>query len=95
MSWLICSALGIEQRRADEPNLLGVCRDALAGHGAPAPTSDELWLLYRQNMAHAFVSGACEPIESDPTMLINNELAARSIAATDLEVLHALGLNEA
>jgi hypothetical protein len=70
-----------------------VYRDALAAHGAPAPSYDELWLLYRQNMAHAFVSGACEPIESDPTMLINNELAGRSIAAaTDLEVLQALGL---
>jgi hypothetical protein len=93
VSWVICSAFGIEQRRADERDLLKVYRDALLASGAPTPSSDELWLLYRQNMAHAFVSGACEPIESDPTELILNELARRSVAAaTDLEVLDALGL---
>jgi hypothetical protein len=90
---VIASALGIEQRRADERELLTVYREALAASGGPAPSADELWLLYRQNMAHAFVSGACEPVESDPTMLINNELAARSLAAvSDLELLDALGL---
>lgn len=93
VSWLISSALGIEQRRADERSLLDVYRQTLSASGGPAPSAEELWLRYRQSMAHAFVSGACEPIESDPTMLINNELAARSFAAaSDLDVLGSLGL---
>jgi hypothetical protein len=93
VSWVIASALGIEQRRADERDLLRVYRDALEANGGPAPSFEQLWLLYRQNMAHAFVSGACEPIESDPTEKILNELAERSVAAAaDLEVLDALGL---
>jgi hypothetical protein len=92
MSWVISSALAIEQRRADERDLVRLYGDVLRAEGIPAGVFDEIWLLYRQNMAHAFVSGACEPIESGPIAIIN-ELSVRTItAAQDLDVLDALGL---
>jgi hypothetical protein len=92
MSWVISSALGIEQRRADERGLVTLYGEVLRSHGVDAGSFDDLWLLYRQNMAHAFVSGACEPIESGPIAIIN-ELSYRSLAAAqDHDVLGALGL---
>ena len=91
-SWLIVSGLGIEDRRAEEGKLIQSYREAMIAHGVDMPDFDALWLVHRQQMAHAFVSGACEPIESGPLEMINAAAEVTIAAARDHDVLDALGL---
>lgn len=95
ISWLIVSGLSTDDRREEEGRLLAVYRDAMIAHGAGMPDFDDLWLVHRQQMAHAFVSGACEPIEAGPLEMINAAAEVTIAAARDLDVLSALGISRA
>ena len=44
-------------------------------------------------MAHAFVSGACEPILTGPIEMINAAARVMIAAAQDLDPLDALGIS--
>ncbi|MBY8824343.1 phosphotransferase [Sphingomonas colocasiae] len=92
VSWLIVSGLSTEDRRAEEGRLLKAYRQAMIANGADMPDFDALWLTHRQQMAHAFVSGACEPIESGPLEMINAAAEVTIAAARDHDVLDALGV---
>jgi hypothetical protein len=95
ISWLIVSGLGIEDRRSEEARLIRVYREAASATGIALPDFDALWLIHRQQMAHAFVSGACEPIESGPLEMINAAAEVTIAAARDHDVLGALGIARA
>lgn len=92
VSWLIVSGLGIEDRRAEEGRLIKAYAQAMTANGVDMPDFDALWLAHRQQMAHAFVSGACEPIESGPLDMINAAAEVTIAAARDHDVLDALGI---
>ena len=92
VSWLIVSGLSIEDRRAHERKLLEDYAEAARAHGVELPDADGLWLAHRQQMAHAFVSGACEPILSGPLEAINAAANVTITAAKDHDVLDALGI---
>jgi len=92
ISWLIVSGLSIEDRQRDEARLIKLYREAAQARGVQLPDFDALWLIHRQQMAHAFVSGACEPIESGPLEMINAAAEVTIAAARDHDVLGALGI---
>lgn len=92
VSWLIVSGLNIEDRPAEEARLLKTYAAAAAAHGTEMPDFDAIWLSHRQQMVHAFVSGACEPRESGPVEAINAAARVAIAAANDHDVLDALGV---
>ena len=92
VSWLIVSGLGIEDRRKDERHLLKHYLSLAKARGIELPDFEQTWLVHRQQMAHAFVSGACEPILAGPIEQINAAAKVTIAAAGDLDVLDALGI---
>lgn len=92
VSWLIVSGLGIDDRRKEERNLLKTYLAAAKAGGIELPDFDACWLVHRQQMAHAFVSGACEPILAGPIEMINAAAEVTIAAAQDHDVLEALGV---
>lgn len=92
VSWLIVSALSIEDRRREEQRLLRHYLEAARASGMEVYSFDQAWLIYRQQMAHAVPSGACNPIESGPIAMINAAGEVVTTAAEDLDVLGALGI---
>lgn len=93
VSWLIVSALSIEDRRKEEQRLLRHYLDAARAAGMDTYSFDQAWLIYRQQMAHAVPSGACNPIEAGPIDMINAAGEVVTVAAEDLDVLGALGIS--
>jgi hypothetical protein len=93
MSWLIVTALDIEQRRAHERDLVEVYRQALTAAMLGAPSFDQMWLAYRQNMVHAIASYGCVPRDSGPEDIVKGSALRAFTAAIDHDPLEALGIS--
>lgn len=92
MSWIITTALDVEQRRAHEADLIRHYLSALRAHRGEAPSFDEAWLLHRQNAVHAAVSYGAAPADADKPDIVNGAALRGFQAAVDHDVLDALGL---
>lgn len=91
-SWLIVSSLSVEDRRKEEAHLLRHYLAAARANGLELHDFDKSWLIYRQQMAHAVLGGACNPIEGGPLFMINKAGEVTTIAAQDHDILGALGI---
>ncbi len=84
--YFLVGALGIDDRRDHDQEMLRGYLDALAGCGAdPVPTWDEAWLTYRQHCVHGLLWFLC-PTQMQPVEIINASVERFAVAATDHEV---------
>lgn len=93
MSWLIMSGLSIEDRRAEERNLIKTYLKAGTAAGMELPDFDAAWLVHRQQAVRAVLDGACNPIEAGTLEMINRAGIVTCAAAIDLDPLEALGVS--
>lgn len=94
MAWIIVTAFTVDQRRAHEEEMIRHYIGALQANGGPQLGFDEVWLLYRQNMAHAIPSYGCVPRDNGPKEVLEGAAERVFNAAIDLDVLGALGLSK-
>lgn len=95
-SYALASALTIEDRRAWESGLLKLYLERLRSHGVAAPSFDQAWLAYRQQMMHPLFNwiytigaGAMQPnMQPDDISLLNIERMTQAIV--DLDTLGSL-----
>lgn len=92
MSWVIVTALDVEERRKHERELVRHYLDVLQSHRGEAMDFDDTWLSYRQNMAHAIASYGAVPRDMGPPDIVERSAERVLHAALDHEVLDALGL---
>jgi aminoglycoside/choline kinase family phosphotransferase len=88
----LVSALTIEARRAHERDLLTHYLDQLRVHGADAPSFEQAWLAYRQNVPYS-VLWAAIPEEMQPVDINTAATERASAAADDLDTLGSLGIS--
>lgn len=55
VAYALSAGLEVEDRRAWERELLALYLEELAARGAPAPSFDDAWRTYRQQMLHGFI----------------------------------------
>ncbi len=92
VSYFMTCALSIEDRRANERELLRHYLGALGTYCDQAPSFDEAWLEHRRQMMHGLAVAVPTPHEQMPeanTILYSYRF---SQAAEDLDVLDALGI---
>jgi hypothetical protein len=94
--YALMSALTIEDRRAWERDLLALYLDELARAGGVAPSFDEAWLRYRQQVFHGLVfwlytigSGRMQP-QMQRQSVAEANVARMTQATVDLESLDSL-----
>jgi aminoglycoside phosphotransferase (APT) family kinase protein len=94
VSYALCSALTVEDRRAWERDLLKCYIEQLAAAGGPTLSWDEAWRGYRQQLFHGLFfwlytlgAGALEP-DMQPRAVSLANVERMSHAAVDLEVLN-------
>ncbi|MDO8703328.1 MAG: phosphotransferase [Sulfuricaulis sp.] len=92
MAWIIVTGLDVAQRRKHEQDLVRHYLAALKAHRGEAPSFDEAWLAYRQNMAHAIASYGAAPHDADKTSVVEGSAERVLHAAVDHDVLASLGL---
>ncbi|WP_081812152.1 phosphotransferase [Hyphomonas chukchiensis] len=92
MSWIIVTALNVEQRRKHERDLIKHYLGALGAHRGDAPKFDDAWLSYRQNMAHALASYGAVPRDMGAPDIVERSAERVFHAALDHDVLDALGM---
>jgi len=95
MSWIIVTALDIEQRRANERGLIKLYLDILKVHKGDTPTFDEAWLAHRQSMAHALSSYGATPANMFSVERTDAREGRVYAACEDLDFLEALGIARA
>lgn len=84
--YFLAGALGVEDRRTHEEELLHEYLDALAGHGAePLPAWDDAWLDYRRHLVHGLLWFLC-PTQMQPVDIINANVERFAAAAVDHDV---------
>lgn len=89
VAYFLVGSLTIEDRREHEEALLRHYLEALAGHGAPAPTFDEAMAGVRRHHLHGVMWAFCPPEMQDPDGCA--EMARRHVAAAlDHDTLDAL-----
>lgn len=95
--YAVMSALTIEDRRAWERDLLGLYLKELARAGGVAPSFDEAWLRYRQQVFHGLAfwlytigSGRMQP-QMQKRSVAEANVARMTQATVDLESLDCLG----
>jgi aminoglycoside/choline kinase family phosphotransferase len=59
--YFLVGAISVEDRRAHERDLVATYIDRLAAYGAPAPSFDEAWEIYRRHLIHGFLWVLCPP----------------------------------
>ena len=89
------SSLAVEDRRAEERNLIQAYLQAGRAAGMDLPVFDGAWLAYRQFSVNAVLNGACQPIEAGPIEMVNAAGFVTCAAAIDLDPLDALGISRA
>ncbi|MBY8824316.1 aminoglycoside phosphotransferase family protein [Sphingomonas colocasiae] len=91
---MLLSSLTVEDRRANERNLIAHYREVLVANGASdAPSLDSLFLSYRQNIMHMMASSVMNPYDMQ-TQEVTDTTAKRSLqAALDLDMASALATN--
>jgi aminoglycoside phosphotransferase (APT) family kinase protein len=88
---LLLTTLDTDDRRSSERELIGLYRDALAGHGVTdAPTVDEMFLSYRRNVMHDMVSSLLNPYDMQSAEVTAITAGRTLRAAHDLDLLDAL-----
>jgi Phosphotransferase enzyme family len=92
MSWIIVTALDIDQRRANERDLIKMYLDVLGANKGDAPTFDEAWLAHRQSMAHALSSYGATPANMFSIERTECREGRVYAACEDLNFLEALGM---
>ena len=92
LTYTLVLGLPVDQRRANERDLLDVYRTALAAAGGPDLDRNELWTRYRQAVTYAYVSPLTTAgLGGMQTEGIALEGLARAVAAVqDLETVAAL-----
>jgi Phosphotransferase enzyme family len=96
LAYALSCGLETDNRRAWEQDLLRLYLDRLARSGVVAPSFDEAWLAYRQQMFHGLIfwvytigQGALQPkMQPDAVSLINIGRMANAVA--DLDSFDAL-----
>lgn len=90
MSWIIVTALNTEQRRENEQGLIKHYLSVLKAQRGSAPSFNDAWLSYRQNMAHAMASYGAVPRDMGPPDIVERSAERVFHAALDHDVLEAL-----
>ena len=85
----LAGALDVEERRANERDLLDHYLQHLRAHGGPELSRDDAWLGYRRHVMHGFL-WVLTPEEMQPVENTAAMAARYSVAAEDLDVLGAL-----
>ena len=90
---MIISALTTDDRRASERDLITLYREVLVASGVKdAPSFDDLFLSYRQNLMHNMGFAVFNPYDMQ-TVLVTDTSAIRALhAAIDLDMAGALGM---
>jgi aminoglycoside/choline kinase family phosphotransferase len=92
MSWLIVTALDIDQRRGNERDLVSLYLSALNSRLDSQINFDDAWLKYRQNMAHAVASYGAVPRDMGESSIVERSAERVFHAARDHEVLKSLAI---
>ncbi len=88
VTYFLGGALSVEDRRANERDLLRHYLDVLASYGVDAPTFDEAWHPYRQHLWHGFMWWSLE-MQPDATSRAYGERFATAVM--DLDAVAAIG----
>jgi len=90
--WSIVCGMDTEQRRRHERDLIEHYLGELARHGVAAPSFDEAWLAYRQNVMYGVSCGVANPydMQNEEVTCISAERILA--AAADLDTVRCLGL---
>jgi aminoglycoside phosphotransferase (APT) family kinase protein len=92
VSFPIVSGLDVEQRRANERDLLRHYLAELDGQGVEAPSWDEAWLSYRQQALWGVVMWVITPTAMYSRELLDTLIRRAVTAVDDLDTYAALGL---
>jgi aminoglycoside phosphotransferase (APT) family kinase protein len=92
VAYAIVTGLDVETRRAGERDLLRHYLAELAGHGVAAPSWDEAWTRYRQQMVWGIVTWTVTPTAMYTQDLLDRLIRRSVIAADDLDTYAALGV---
>lgn len=95
VAYALSSSLDIEDRRAWERDLIALYLDRLAAAGGNAPSFEQAWLSYRQQMFHGFIFwtytfliGKVAPLQPDTH--VRTLIRRTSQAILDLESIDSL-----
>ncbi|MDP3659496.1 phosphotransferase [Phenylobacterium sp.] len=89
---LFLSALSVEDRRASEQELIRHYREVLVASGVKdAPSFDDLFLSYRQNIMHMMGFAVFNPYDMQTEQVVNAAAVRVLQAAADLDMLGAIG----
>ena len=90
VTYLLITALSVEDRREHERELLASYAARLAAFGVDPPSADEMWLRYRQNVLYGVLMWLITPdgVHTDDAQLLNLRRCLR--AAEDLETAASL-----
>jgi aminoglycoside phosphotransferase (APT) family kinase protein len=90
--WAMAGAMTVEDRRANERDLIAHYLDSLAGNGVTAPEFDTAWKAYRTFAIAGFLN-FLTPGDAVQSEEYNAEVGARhATAAVDLDSLRLLGV---
>jgi hypothetical protein len=89
VAYFLVGILDVEQRRANETDLLRHYLGALASTGAGAPSFDDAWLAYRRHHLHGLTFALCPPEMQPPEVcaLMGDRYAAAAIDHDTLAVV--------
>lgn len=91
VTYLMITALEVDDRRAHQGELLGGYLDRLRGAGVTPPSFDEAWLRYRQNALYGVLMWLITPDGVHTDAAQRCFLQRCLAAAQDLETMSALG----
>jgi aminoglycoside phosphotransferase (APT) family kinase protein len=92
VSYVITTALDVEERRASERDLVHHYLAELAARGAAAPSWDDAWLSYRQQALWGVLMWTITPTAMYSRDLLDALITRAVTAVDDLETYAALGL---
>jgi hypothetical protein len=90
VTYFLGGALSVEDRRANERDLLRHYLEALASYGVDVPTFDDAWHSYRQHLWHGFMWWLC-PLEMQPDATSRAYGQRFATAVMDLDAVSAIG----
>jgi len=90
VAYHLSTVLSIEDRRAHERDLLRHYLDELAAQGAPAPTFDEAWDLYRRSLSYGYLLWVITQIRGRDEVLAH--MPRIGAAMTDHQTYRLLGV---
>jgi hypothetical protein len=88
VAYFLVGAIGVDDRRGHERDLIAGYVDRLAAYGAPAPSFDEAWQIYRRHLIHGFLWVLCPP-EMQPEEICAANTLRFTTAVLDHDALQA------